>query len=50
MISTAVVSFSNGHGVVGEVDIAVVAWGLSIVWIWVDGKMEGLESLQKSAE
>ncbi len=31
MISAAVMSFSDGHGVVGEVDIAVVACRISIL-------------------
>ena len=30
VVSTAVMSFSNGHGVVGEVDVAVVAYGVSV--------------------
>lgn len=43
MISSAVVGFSDGHGVVGEVDIAVVAcvWGLEVLIVRDGG--EGLE-------
>ena len=28
MVTTAVVGFADGHGIVGEVDIAVVAYGI----------------------
>lgn len=30
MVATAVMSFTDAHRVVSEVDIAVVAWGISV--------------------
>jgi len=39
MISTTIVRFAYAHGVVGEVNIAVVAFGRSaMVKLWKNGK------------
>jgi hypothetical protein len=39
MISTTIVRFTYAHGVVGEVNIAVVAFGRSaMVKLWKNGK------------
>ena len=53
MVSSAVVGFADGHRVVREVDIAVVAWGVVRILMGEGagfcGRLGGLEGLQKSA-
>ena len=46
MVATAVVGFSDGHGVVCEVDIAVVACGVSVC----DWQIGEVGILQKSIQ
>lgn len=43
MVAAAVVGFAHAHGVVGEVDIAVVAWGIVSLAEGVGGGRGGEE-------
>lgn len=44
MVPTTIMSFPNTHGVMGEVDIAVIAWGESVIGL---GQVELVPSTEE---